>query len=666
MVPRARLVAPFALAALSAAAALSLGRVFASDRYVVPVLVAVALAHGAGALARWRSFPLWATFLLQAGALVAFAVLALGPELSVLGLSLGGSSISLAEQLERGWQLLRTAPPPAPVTDGALLLAVIVSFVMAAIGDWLAFRRDTVLAATAPALVLFVWASTLGTADGRTATVLGFAAAAAAFLLVQNVAVLDRSRNWLVSQQAEQRHWVAPAVLLVVAAVAIGAVLAPAVPGAGADPVLDFANTGNDGHEGGSYRTGVAPLVDVSAKLEEVDDRELFTVRSPEAEYWRVAALDRLSSENGGQWTLQASGDEVEIGLPSPASTDGLLHQEYDIGPLGERWLPAAYRPVTVNLDDTLVVRSSSTLVADAESVEGLRYAVDSAVAPGEGQVTPGMQAATARPVPARLEPFTEVPGDLPTQIATLAQQIVADAGATTPFAKAQALRDYFRTDAFAYTLDVEPVDTPNAILVFLDEKRGFCVQFSTAYAVMARTLGIPTRVAVGFTPGDEVAGEFRVSSHDAHAWPEVWLAGIEWTGMFDPTPAAGTTAGAGGSDVPEEPELARPPPAVEEMTEPTLPPPTGPPEATGGSGSAPPPTAAPAPTPVVTTESADDGSSPWLPVLAVVAAVAALRAGGWARRPTRCAVHGRRRSTSCAARTCPPIPRSHHSSWRA
>ena len=50
--------------------------------------------------------------------------------------------------------------------------------------------------------------------------------------------------------------------LLVVAAVAIGAVLAPAVPGAGADPVLDFANTGKDGRGGGSYRTGVAPLVD--------------------------------------------------------------------------------------------------------------------------------------------------------------------------------------------------------------------------------------------------------------------------------------------------------------------------------------------------------------------------------------------------------------------
>ena len=402
MVARARLLAPFALTALSAAAALSLSRVFATDRFVVPVLVAVVLAHAGGAVARWRGFPLWATVLLQVGVLLAFVLLVRGPEFDLLGITIGGSDQSLATQLERGWDLLRTAPPPAPATDGALLLAVVASYTVAAVGDWLAFRREAVLAATAPALVLFVWAATLGTDDHRTSTVLGFAAAAACFLLVQNVAVLDRGRSWLVSQEADRRHWLAPGVLLLAVAVLAGVLVAPVLPGAGSDPVLDFADSGNDRSGGGSYRTGIAPLVDVSHKLDEVDDRELFTVDAPTADYWRVAALDRFSSENGGQWTLQASGDEVEIGLPRTAPP-GSFHQEYVIGRLGERWIPAAYRPVAIDVADPLVVKSSSTLVADADSVEGMRYSVDSEQPVSAASVTGPMIAATAARVPASL-----------------------------------------------------------------------------------------------------------------------------------------------------------------------------------------------------------------------------------------------------------------------
>jgi transglutaminase-like putative cysteine protease len=629
MVSRARFLAPFALTALSAAAALSLGRVFATGRFLVPVLVAVALAHGAGALARWRAFPPWATALLQAGLLLAFVLVVLGPRFGALGLTLGSSDVSLATQLERGWDLLRTAPPPAPVTDGALLLAVIVSYTVAAVGDWLAFRRDTVLAATAPALVLFVWAATLGTDDHATGTVLVFAGAAASFLLVQNVAVLDRGRSWLVSQEAPRRHWLAPAVALVAVAVLAGVALAPVVPGAGSDPVLDFADTGGDGSGGGSYRTGIAPLVDVSQKLDQVDDDELFTVTAPAPDYWRVAALDQFSTENGGQWTLQASGDEVEVGLPDPGEAGSRLRQQYDITALGERWLPAAYRPVAIDLDDTLVVKSSSTLVADEDSVAGLRYSVDSELPLGAASVTAAMQAATAQRVPAAVRQYAEVPPELPAGIGDIAAEVVRDAGATTPYAQAAALRDFFRSGAFTYDLTVDPNDSPDAILAFLRDRRGFCVQFATAYAVMARTLGIPARVAVGFTPGDLRNGTFHVSAHDAHAWPELWLNGLGWTHLFDPTPAADEQAQPGGSALPGE--AVAPPPTQQQQTpddtpNTTLPPQgTAPPAPGSGSGTVPAPRAEPAPTPVVSADDESGGTSPWLPVVVVVLLVAAV-----------------------------------------
>jgi len=112
-------------------------------------------------------------------------------------------------------------------------------------------------------------------------------------------------------------------------------------------------------------------------------------------------------------------------------------------------------------------------------------------------------QAATAAPVPADVRQYTDLPStEEIREIGTIARQVVDDAGATTPYAKAAALRDYFRSRDFVYDTTVESVDNGSAILAFLRSKHGFCVQFASAYAVMARSLGIPARVAVGFTPG--------------------------------------------------------------------------------------------------------------------------------------------------------------------
>ncbi|MFI5045871.1 MAG: DUF3488 and DUF4129 domain-containing transglutaminase family protein [Acidimicrobiia bacterium] len=627
MVLRARLLAPFALAALSAAAALSLGRVFASGRFVAPVLISVALAHAAGALARRLRWAGWATALLQLAALAVLVVVAFGP--------FSGSGVSLTTQLDRGIELLRTAPPPAPVTDGALLLAVIVTFVVAATADWLAFRRQDVLAAIAPALVLFVWAVTLGTDEHRMATAIGFGAAAAVFLLVQNVAVLDRGRSWLVSGQASRRHWLAPAVLLGVAALAVGAAIAPILPGVGNEPVLGFANREGRGDAASNYRTGVAPFVDVSAKLNQADDQELFTVVADRPDYWRVAALDRFDTESGGQWTLRAAGDQVTVGLPKHGPP-GSFRQQFTIGNLGERWLPAAFQPVAITLDGTLVVVSSWTLVAAADSVAGLGYTVDSAVPATSSQVSSSQQAKTAAPVPADLAAFTELPS-LPGDIAAKAREVTA--GATTPYAQAAALRDWFRgAGGFVYDTTVDPIDTPDAISAFLREKRGFCVQFASAYAVMARTLGIPARVAVGFTPGTAVDGVFHVSAHDAHAWPEIWLAGLGWTHLFDPTPSANTVP-TGGSDLPDEAPIPVTQVSGGRTPATTLAPPSG----TGTAQGTTPPTAAPTTTPSgatpsgpatpatpeVTTDQPGGGTSPWL-VVAMIALLACALAGGY------------------------------------
>ncbi len=155
-------------------------------------------------------------------------------------------------------------------------------------------------------------------------------------------------------------------------------------------------------------------------------------------------------------------------------------------------------------------------------------------------------------------------------------------------------------------------------------------MQFASAYAVMARSLGIPARVAVGFTPGtEESADTYRVTSHDAHAWPEIYLSGLGWTHLFDPTPGENGRA-PGGSNLPNDDTIVGP-------TATSLPPPTaattpvpGGTTPAGGSGPAAPGTspATPAPTPVPASSSSSNDA--WLPVL-VVLAIVVLLVGGYA-----------------------------------
>ncbi|HMF03999.1 MAG TPA: transglutaminase domain-containing protein, partial [Acidimicrobiia bacterium] len=104
-------------------------------------------------------------------------------------------------------------------------------------------------------------------------------------------------------------------------------------------------------------------------------------------------------------------------------------------------------------------------------------------------------------------------------------------------------------SQGFHYSLDVDlgtDAQSQNAISQFLQSRIGFCVQFASSFTAMARAVGLPARVAVGYTPGryDSTAGLYRVTSEDAHAWGEVWLAGVGWT-RFEPTPDSDLPGGS-------------------------------------------------------------------------------------------------------------------------
>ena len=144
---------------------------------------------------------------------------------------------------------------------------------------------------------------------------------------------------------------------------------------------------------------------------------------------------------------------------------------------------------------------------------------------------------------------LTELPPGLSTSVRTLATRETAEY--TGRFQKAVALQNYLR-DNGDYELD-NSVDGSGSdtLEAFLDEGSpgaltGYCEQFAAAMAVMARTINIPSRVAIGFLkPTESAPGTYVYSLRDLHAWPELYFPGAGWV-RFEPTPSQRADDGAG------------------------------------------------------------------------------------------------------------------------
>lgn len=124
------------------------------------------------------------------------------------------------------------------------------------------------------------------------------------------------------------------------------------------------------------------------------------------------------------------------------------------------------------------------------------------------------------------------------------AKQVVGRA--PDPYAAVVGLESWLR-DSGRFNYDEHPPSIPGVppLAAFVTQtRRGYCQHFAGAMALMLRYLGIPARVAVGFTSGkyDNGSGTWTVTDHDAHAWVEVWFRGYGWL-AFDPTPGRGRIA---------------------------------------------------------------------------------------------------------------------------
>ena len=136
--------------------------------------------------------------------------------------------------------------------------------------------------------------------------------------------------------------------------------------------------------------------------------------------------------------------------------------------------------------------------------------------------------------------------------LSILAEEVAG--GARSPYAAAVALESWFRVGG-GFIYDQNPpkaVGVPPLVDFVTRTHRGYCQHFAGAMALMLRYLGIPARVAAGFTSGhyDKGNGEWVVSDRDAHTWVEVWFRGWGWL-PFDPTPSRSGLAGQYSSSSP-------------------------------------------------------------------------------------------------------------------
>lgn len=542
MTEQGRLTVAAALA--SAAAAFCLVQLTQRHDWLLVSLAGIALVAGTGALARRTPLPAASVAVVQIAVVLGWLAVQYGRD----GDPATDTVPLLWARATAGVAAAQRYAAPVPDEVGILLLLVAGTAAVAVLVDLLAagWRRPglaglpLVAAYAVPAAVLpdglawplFVllggaWLGLLAV-DGR----------ARVARWGRSIAVTSRGVD-LAETSALSRAGRRVAVLSLGAAVAVPALM----PGL-ADGVLGTGDRGG-GSGGGRVIHTDNPIVDLKRDLTRPENIELLRYRTnaPSREYIRTVTLDVF---DGSLWRPSPrkvpSSHRVDEDLPDPPGlASSTPRQEatttVEVGRgFRSRWLPMPYPARSVEIDgDWRYDTATLDVVSVDEDTRGLGYTVRHVV------VHPSPESlAAAGGVPAELAALTQVPDDLPVRVRTLASEVTADA--EDAWARAAALQRWFRSEGgFVYDIAARPGNSADALVTFLGERRGYCEQFAATMAIMARYVGIPARVAVGFLPGEQLDdGSWLVGAHDAHAWPELYFAGAGWV-RFEPTPAART-----------------------------------------------------------------------------------------------------------------------------
>ena len=302
-----------------------------------------------------------------------------------------------------------------------------------------------------------------------------------------------------------------------------------------------------------------------------LSDRVVFTVDAERPDFWRGETFDAWDGIRWRRTDLRV----FSLRRPSPTT---VLVPALDPGAERGEDLTQTYR-FESGFSDLVFAAPSARII---ETDRYLRARADGSVfvaglganAFGEGAVytvtsrrlastESDLREASGADLPAWLSDlYRSVPTATPARVARLAERVTAPAA--NRYDKIRALEGWLGENT-TYSIDA-PTAPPGRDVVddFLFRSRiGWCEQIASSLVVMARSVGIPARLATGFVPGtrDPLTGRFTVRERDAHAWAEIWFPGIGWQG-FDPT-ASVPLAGEAGTDGSWLPSLRRSAPAL-------------------------------------------------------------------------------------------------------
>ncbi len=543
-----RLALAAAVATLAAAAGL---QPLVDGPWLGPALAAVALVCGVGIGLRLLRAPDWSVVLAQLLVLVLWVGHLVAAEQARLGwLPSRAWAAAIGDTAVLGADTLQAFRAPLPLDEGVLLLVVGGVGIAAWAVDALAVTARQALWAGLPlALVHAVAVAT----NPQGPPTWAFVLAALGYLLLLVVDGRQRAAAWGRPLGAPAGASSAGTRASSLAAVGwpLGlAALGLAVVGAALLPQTGWAllsgTFGGAGGAGGQTITTSNPIVDLKRDLVQPENVEVLrlTTSAPEPEYLRLVTLDIY---DGTVWRTSdravPESQRVTQGLPAPPGLTPAVARdavEYEVevsDSLTSPWLPLPYpaQQVATSSGDWRYDATTLDVVATDRTTAKLRYDVTAL----DVQPTPEQLAGTPT-VPGRLQDLLALPDDLDPRVVELARDVTAQA--TDPYGRAVALQQWFREDGgFVYDTSVAAGNSQDDLVAFLTDRRGYCEQYAASMAIMARAVGIPARVAVGYLRGEEEQpGLWVVRAQDAHAWPELYFDDIGWL-RFEPTPSART-----------------------------------------------------------------------------------------------------------------------------
>ncbi len=602
--PRKRSPLPLGLSVAAAVATLlgsmGLTTLFAEDDWLLPILLGVGCVIVGANLSRLAGLPAWMsapTALLAL--LMGLTVLYSGGHAAFGILPTPGAIAALRGQFAEGVSYIGRTNVPAEPHPGLIALIVTGVGVIAIMVELCAVTLRHAAIAGYPLLILATVPMIVAEADVPWWT---FATAAFGYVLLLGVSHIDATAHWgssvwrsgptlaarsaartlapepLVTESAESSSFSRPqdsarraifalmsrpAYLLglggIIAAIAISAAV-PVSSGQGLFSGFDALKDLGTG-KGRSIQTA-HPFTSLRGELNQANPSELLRVRTndPEPFYLRLTSLDRFTGEGWTQSRLRAGGDAEVSNWDTDAPEKGRepvldanvprIRQRTEVevrGLTDSSYLPVYANPTTISVaGDWRWDSNTETVFSARDRTAGRSYEFTSqrvpynhallAAAPPESRTSQLFQQHTALDGAVRPEVRELVSRLAPTgrsQIDTV-----------------RAIEQHFdESNGFRYTERTASGSSGDALVDFLANKQGFCEQYASAMAYLARAAGIPARVAVGFSRGQEVRnGEvtgsnadsyISINSRDAHAWVEVYFRGLGWV-PFDPTPAAG------------------------------------------------------------------------------------------------------------------------------